>query len=663
MWALLNESISSEFNTTNQLTFLLNLDKTNLFVGKNNCGKSFFLRFLLKNIKKIYSSKEELVEDLKTELLNIDVTNIHVIAKLENLKIRQCYEKYNNLIKLLENVLNSKKDTNSRYVSSNKQVYNYTNEKQLLEEIEPLFEFLGIKSQQKYKLDTEIVPKHKDIKNLLLEKLKEDVSILINDLDDMDIVSISVLLNDVAVQQKSEKYYFPILRSIRHPLKDTKNSNDEFSNQDIYKNRVISEYDLDKEIKVITGLNFYRDYKKNLLGTKEKREKTSKFEKFLSDYFFNGEIVSIIPDEETFELKVNINDGKDRFIYQVGDGITSLLIIMYTIFMECDPNTYKIFFIEEPENSFHPGFQRLFINMLTYFQDFKKCIFIITTHSNHLINISNRETKNAKIFLIKKEMETINISEKNDEYYDVIDELGVQASSVLLANKAIWIEGKYDALYIRLLLNLKNINNLDEEKFIEDYDYCFIPYGGKNMELIDFETENNFDRSKEFIAKARKINSNYMVILDDDNMLEENKKAKLDNYKKLSEILKNKAYKLKVREIENLFPEDVVMEYIRQGVKDKKYIKDLAISFEEYKTQKLGEYINSKIQEKNPRCSLKTLTGRENGFLKNGFLYDKNKFYKCVLEWSKTEGFRYEEKITNEAKDLINEIDKFIRKK
>ena len=49
---------------------------------------------------------------------------------------------------------------------------------------------------------------------------------------------------------------------------------------------------------------------------------------------FYGDNVSIIPDEETFELKININDEEDKFIYQVGDGITSLLIIIYTIFME-----------------------------------------------------------------------------------------------------------------------------------------------------------------------------------------------------------------------------------------------------------------------------------------------------------------------------------------
>lgn len=203
--------------------------------------------------------------------------------------------------------------------------------------------------------------------------------------------------------------------------------------------------------------------------------------------------------------------------------------------MESSIDEYKLFFIEGPENNFHPGFQRLFINMITYFKEFEKCIFFISTHSNHLIDIGNRENKNSKIFLCKKKEDIINISEKNEEYYEVLDELRVNASSILLANKAIWIEGKYDAFYIRLLLNLKNINNNDEEKSIEDYDSCFIPYGGKNMSLIDFEKENLKAKEKEFISKAVKINPKYMVILDDDNMFEEEKKSKIKNYKNLSE--------------------------------------------------------------------------------------------------------------------------------
>ena len=102
---------------------------------------------------------------------------------------------------------------------------------------------------------------------------------------------------------------------------------------------------------------------------------------------------------------------------------------------------------------------------------------------------------------------------------------------------------------------------------MEDYDYCFIPYGGKNMTLIDFKPISTDELSKEFIAKAKKINPKYMVVLDDDNMFENNKKAKSKNFKELSKVLGKNIYKLKVREIENLFPKEVIEIYIKQGIK------------------------------------------------------------------------------------------------
>ena len=255
----------------------------------------------------------------------------------------------------------------------------------------------------------------------------------------------------------------------------------------------------------------------------------------------------------------------------------------------------------------------------------------------------------------------------NKALYDVIEELGVEASSVLIANKAIWVEGKYDAFYIRLLLNLKNINVEDSKKYMEDYDYCFIPYGGKNMTLINFDSINQDEQIKEFIVKAKKINPKYMVVLDDDNMFEDNKKAKKDNFKNLSKVLGKNIYKLKVREIENLFPKEVVEMYIKQGIKKdlitNELMQELDIQYDEYKKQKLGKYINDKLTKRFNKRKLKSITGREDGFLKNGFLYDKSKFYKCVVEWSKNPDFKYEEKVTNEAKELINTIEEFIKKK
>lgn len=667
MWLLLKENILDKFNIDSKSTYLLKIDKTNFLVGKNNSGKSYFLRFLLTNSLKIYNDIIELSEDLKTIILSDSTIDFEFFSKFNNVKFKKMYEEYYRYIMLLDKADKAKIDTGATYFSGyNTKAYHYNNENELLIELRPLFDFLNVKERID-ELNIQIIAKYEEIKSKILKDFKETLISQLDILKDEEIIKFGSKMGQIIEKEQIEKYYFPILRNIRHPLKKIQNTYDDSTKIDIYKERTISEYNFKDDIKIVTGLNFYQDYKKNLLGTKEKREKTSKFEEFLSNYFFNGESVSIIPDEETFELKININDEEDKFIYQVGDGITSLLIIMYTIFMESDINNYKLFYIEEPENNFHPGFQRLFINMITYFKEFKKCIFIISTHSNNLIDIGNRENKNSLIYLCKKEKSQINISEKNEEYYDVIEELGVEASSVLIANKAIWVEGKYDAFYIRLLLNLKNINVEDSKKYMEDYDYCFIPYGGKNMTLINFDSINQDEQIKEFIVKAKKINPKYMVVLDDDNMFEDNKKAKKDNFKNLSKVLGKNIYKLKVREIENLFPKEVVEMYIKQGIKKdlitNELMQELDIQYDEYKKQKLGKYINDKLTKRFNKRKLKSITGREDGFLKNGFLYDKSKFYKCVVEWSKNPDFKYEEKVTNEAKELINTIEEFIKKK
>jgi len=666
MWLLLKENILDKYNIDNKSTYLLKIDKTNFLVGKNNSGKSYFLRFLLTNSLKIYNGILELSEDLKTIILSDTTIDFEFFSKFNNIKLKELYEQYYRYIMLLDKANDAKIDTGSTYLTGyNTKAYHYNNENELLTELKPLFNFLNIRETIS-ELNIQIIAKYEEIKFKILKEFKETLISRLDILEDEDIIKFGSKMGHIVQKEQIEKYYFPILRNIRHPLKDTKNVGDENTKTDIYKERIISEYELENDINIITGLDFYQNYKNNLLGTKEKREKINKFERFLSSYFFNGEDLSIIPDEKTFELKININDSEDKFIYQVGDGITSLLLIMYTIFMKYSKDECKLFFIEEPENHFHPGFQRLFINMITYFKEFEKCIFIISTHSNHLIDIGNRENKNSLIYLCKKDKGQFFISEKNEEYYDVLEELGVQASSILLSNKAIWVEGKYDAFYIRLLLNLKNMNNDDKEKFIEDYDYCFIPYGGKNMTLINFQHEDIKEKEREFIAKAKKINSKYMVILDDDNMFEKQKEKKIKNYKTLSQTLGNRVYKLQTREIENLFPKDVVEQYIRQGIKKEldteQLMEELDINYEEYKSRKLGEYINEKLTKKFNQKTLKSITGRENGFEKNGFLYDKAKFYNCVSEWTKQEGFDYDKNVTEEAKHLIKTIEKFIQK-
>ena len=668
MWLLLKEDISKVFKS--EYTYLFPINKNNFFIGKNNSGKSYFSRFLMKNSIKVYKNDNELIDDISNNLKDTS-KNINEFRNLVNEEFECIVDKYLNYVQLLEKINSSKQEVKTNYgitVSYNNIInYKFKDSQKLFEEINPLLDFLNLNNSQnstEYILNCEVIPKISELKDKIkIEFLKEFIG-KIKSISEDRIYELGDLVKKLEITEDfrdlNEKFYIPVTRSIRNPNK--KINEKRMPDDDIYKIRYIAEYDLnEEEIKVISGLEFYKSYKSGLLGSKEKREKVSKFENFLSQYFFDGENISIIPDEETFELKININDSKeDRFIYEVGDGISSLLIIAYTIFTEADEKD-KLFFIEEPEISFHPGFQRLLVNIITYYKEFKNCIFFFSTHSNHLIDIGVNEIKNSNLILCKKDnADNISIEIQGASYNEILEELGVQASSVRIANKIIWVEGKYDALYIRLLLNMKNKDNNTDKKYIEDYDYCFLPYGGSNMSLIKFDLKQDYDENIEFITKAKNINSKFIIILDDDNMSQNKKSKKYERYNILKEELGDKIYKLEVREIENLFPEKVLKNYVSNGLKDKAKVNEMKFLYQEYKNKKLGEYINKKVEESYKSKTLEDVTGRKNGFEKNGFLYNKQKYYEEVLKWTKEEDFNYERDVTEEAKKLINIVENFI---
>lgn len=681
MWLLLKRNIKEIFKNDENYTYIFPINKFNFFVGKNNSGKSYFMRFILNNYVKLYKD----IEDVKMSIIN-QVQNLKIIPQGKNFKNKKILEIYNEnlqLMHMLQKIIDSATENNGITYSYSFGIkgHNYKGIDSWSKEIKPLIKFLNYRENEvsTYFLDVYIYPKQSEIKEKIVENFKTKIIEYINTLDSNNVHEIGelyFLFGDVKdIEDQNTTYYIPTTRGLRNPLKDT--SSNEIQ-EDIYKNRTLSEYKFNtSKIEVVTGLDLYTTYKKNLLGSKEKRKKINDFEKFLSEYFFDNAGISIIPDEETFELKVNINNEQnDKFIYEVGDGISSLIILMYVIFMEADEIKNKLFFIEEPENSFHPGFQRLLINILSTYKEFKNCIIFFSTHSNHLIDIGTSEVKNSNVYLCKKQKNNeLEIKYQDDEFNEIISELGVQASSVRIANKVIWVEGKYDAFYMRLLLKLREIadenkveddeHNNDIKKYIEDYDYCYLPYGGANIKLIDFgqNDEISEENTQEFITKAEKINPDFLITLDDDGM-EETNGEKLARYKKLERALGAKIYKLEVREIENLFPEEVVKKFIEQGLKQefKEQVDLTGVEYEDYKGKKLGKYINELIQNQYDDIDLKDITNRKEGFEKNGFLYDKQKFYDCVLEWSKKKDFNYENDVPLEAKKLVDTIKNFISK-
>ena len=86
MWLLLKENLSNKFKNECNYTYLFPINKNNFFIGKNNSGKSYFSRFLMKNTIKIYRDKSELMEEICQKILNVK-SKIITFTGLRNKKI------------------------------------------------------------------------------------------------------------------------------------------------------------------------------------------------------------------------------------------------------------------------------------------------------------------------------------------------------------------------------------------------------------------------------------------------------------------------------------------------------------------------------------------------------------------------------------------------
>lgn len=113
--------------------------------------------------------------------------------------------------------------------------------------------------------------------------------------------------------------------------------------------------------------------------------------------------------------------------------------------------------------------------------------FFISTHSNIFISMP----LNQKIFSIKKIENSTNVELKTTtlELYKILDDLGVKASDILQSNGVIWVEGPSDSIIIQNFLRKNNVpqNDLDQ--------ISFVFYGGASIRRIKFEELLNLNRN------------------------------------------------------------------------------------------------------------------------------------------------------------------------
>lgn len=399
--------------------------------------------------------------------------------------------------------------------------------------------------------------------------------------------NISALPELDSINFQNNRVYIPILRGLRnidninYQSPPGNNNYLDRTIKDYFKNDVSSK----NEMKISTGLEFYTEIRSHLLGYADKRAFIRSFEAFLSKNFFENQDLNIVPHEDDDVLYLKIGKQKDFPIYDLGDGLQTLIIIIYNLLKYKDTESYL--FLEEPDLLLHPGYQRQLINILQY-PEFERIQVFLTTHSNHLLDLTNEFNSTAVFRFTQSKDNNFLITSTSISDRKSLEVLGVNFSSVMIANCTIWVEGITDRIYIRKIIEI--LLNENKQKFKEDIHYSFVEYSGNNITHWSFlENEDNLNPN----INTDRIFSTIFLISDHDKPLEGSKKEK--RQQSLKSKLNDRYYKLESLEIENTLKPEIIKMTIST-------LEGSSIEFKssigDYKNIKLGTFIEENVSVK-----------------------------------------------------------------
>lgn len=573
-------SINSNLRSDYNLNVISNLSKVNIFVGSNNSGKSRFLRGIFAIEKSLsFMPPEEMVDVEKYYSILIDFMDA-IISAITNTNSS------------LEGIGNLSVNKLISDIKSLELTSFLKEDKDLFEDFHKLVnEIIELNSSSSITIKQSIAGATADVKDRVITNLKS----LLNDYQSK--------IGEIAPSGRTnykinfKRVYIPTLRGLRGYV-DTIDSE-----KDVYKERTKNDYfkEAPETLEIQTGLNLYDEITDMLLGSVQQRYNMMKFQEFLSESFFNGQQVTITPVRNSDVIKVKIGTEKEKNIFELGDGIQSLIILTFPLFKFLEENL--LLFIEEPEMYLHPGMQRKFIEMIMD-EQFAHHQFFFTTHSNHFLDMT-LDMDRISVYKFKKELgehsgnpteeldATFSIENVSNEDKSVLQELGVRNSAVLLSNCTIWVEGITDRFYIRRFLKVFQEFHPDLKQFKEDIHYSFVEYSGGNITHWSFLDEDETEADKGHASmNAEKICSTLFLISDKDG---EDKRPRQE---KLKEVLGDRYYCLECKEIENILSADTIRKVIAEY--EKKTLEHLTnkdFTQEDYKDSHLGTFINSLFPE------------------------------------------------------------------
>jgi hypothetical protein len=299
---------------------------------------------------------------------------------------------------------------------------------------------------------------------------------------------------------------------------------------------------------------FYNDSTRDrTLVTEKLLEALNKI--FSPDLTFQEIVVSRNPNDN-FEIYLREeNKGLIR-LSDSGSGLKTVILVLVNLLLipayTGEPLSKYVFAFEELENNLHPGLQRKLFNYIREVASNESSFFFITTHSNIVIDLFNKDEE-AQIIHVTHNGE-FSTARKVITYIEnrgILDDLDVRASDLLQANGIVWVEGPSDRLYFNRWVELWS-----EGELREGIHYQCVFYGGRLLSHLtalaeEAEGENNID--------ILKVNKNGILMLDSDKISENDELNDTKN-RLISEIGSIEGYSWTTygRTIENYIPQEAI---------------------------------------------------------------------------------------------------------
>ncbi|WP_460511449.1 ATP-dependent nuclease [Hymenobacter latericoloratus] len=403
------------------------------------------------------------------------------------------------------------------------------------------------------------------------------------------------------VTSPTSRTYIPTLRTARTLIANNKARLE--STNDIFLHTTQHDYDLaESGVIVDTGFGLYEAVDTTRNARHTGRTNFKAFEQFLSTTFFNGKTVEVVAervrDERGGNILVSVA-GVERDIHDLGDGIQAIIMLLYPLFIAPDK---AWFFIEEPETHLHPGFQRLFIETITSNSILRKkqLTIFLTTHSNHILDFTLDGASLINLFTFRRQEGRggrssfqIQLSAPHD--LENLNALGVQNSSVFLANCTLWVEGITDRLYLRAYLQAYWKHLQEQGKtvsLLEGLHYTFLEYAGANVEHYYFDNlAPNGQITPAILGKIRALSvANRIMLIADQDAGKQTRHEVRTRQQHAGFVY----HILPVREIENLLTPTVLVAAL-QGLYKKQSFDATGLKQSEYRNKYVGTYLRGKF--------------------------------------------------------------------